>query len=359
MSARCDARDHPESSPLTPELWFDLAQDVFPDCSTVPIAELSLLTIQTWYGGRKASLSRRGPVVLLHLAGSSSDTVLLHAGSPCIDRSDLTLLTDIGHGRDISFVPAESRCRLGTTARRFGLPIELREDRNNFDYVFDLTWLASFEGLSGSSNRKKLRRFERRFSPRLRVASLDSVDARETVERMYDIWLDGRPSEALTAEREGIEGWSQLPIRHLEGCLVFALEIMGRDVAISVVEPLWGRTWMGVVFKADPSPDFRDAGLYLRSASATFLLRLDRQRNLLNVQQDMGLVGLRRHKLGLKPHFLLPKFSTSVSTATGTHGEQTSKHLSAIGAARSPLAVSENSNSFAKKAETAQPRRDT
>jgi hypothetical protein len=359
MSARCAGQDSPAIFPLTPELWFDLARDVFPDCCTVPIAELSLLTIQTWYGGRSAALSRHGPLVLLHLAGSSSSTVLLHTKDSCVDQSDLILLEHIGKGSNISFVPAESNSRLEVTARRFDLPIELTEDRDNFDYVFDLTWLAGFEGARGRSKRKKLRRFEGRFSPRLRVESLDSVDARRTVERMYDIWADGRSSEAPAAEREGIEGWSQLPVRHLKGCLVLALEVMGRDVAVSVVEPLWGRTWMGVIFKADPSPDFYDAGLYLRSASAKFLLRFDRERELLNVQQDMGLAGLRRHKLGLKPHLLVPKYSTDVSAAPGTHVEQTSDHCPAIETLRFQRPVLQDRNSFAETATTTKPRRDT
>lgn len=72
---------------------------------------------------------------------------------------------------------------------------------------------------------------------------------------------------------------------------------------------MWADTWMGLVFKTTPALPGTTA--YLRREVGAMLRGRCGIRTRLNVQQDVGLPGLRKAKLAYRPVTLIAKYATT------------------------------------------------
>ena len=295
----------PETAPLTRANWENVAGRI--DELHAPLAELSFYPLFCWRGAEAVALSRIGSLLLVFFADGERQVMAVELAGAGRTGDQYDRLAEIARDRPIRFL--SSRTALALEAEMSARGFDVIFDRNNSDYVYSATRLVSLELSEYRDKRREARRFERRNAPVVRDGTLADPWARRHLEEAFDRWLaakyvsDGSAPEAVIVERQGVAAWpcdtSASQVR------VFCLEVAGEPVGVSVVEPMWDATWMGLVLKCDP-----------RLAGATPLLRQHvaraigvaarGSRGLLDVQQDEGIADFRDAKrssgrLGLEP----------------------------------------------------------
>jgi len=218
--------------------------------------------------------------------------------------------------------PAATAQRLRAFARAQGFPFEVRrapgalaetlraagfaarEDRDSFDYVYEVGALASLEGRHFDGKRNQVRRLTRERA--CVFAPLDAAVAAECLALEED-WCDLRACRldaGLTAEQAAI-GECLRSHRELE-LIGGVVRVDGRVKAFALAERLAGDTAVVHFEKADPQVP----GLYqlvnhwfCREALGAF--------RFVNREQDLGIPGLRQAKESWRPHHLVAKFTVS------------------------------------------------
>jgi len=298
---------YPDDTPLTAGIWAEVCR-LMPGEHPV-LAELSYFSIHCWRGGDAVRLSRIGPLFVVFFADEFGDAMLVSfPGEPLLPEH-LDRVAELLETRSVRFLSAKTAAVLERTSGPGGCG--LTRDRNDADYVYAMSDLAEYEGAEFRSKRRDARRFETRRTPSVRAGRLTDQWASDHLDATYNRWLAAKYGggvavpAAVRRERAGVDGWPR--DGWAANVRVFCLEVEGEPVGVSVVEPMWDRTWMGVVMKTDP--EMAGATAFLRRHVARAGLRELGDGGLLNIQQDEGLPGLRKAKESYRPVRLEPKYS--------------------------------------------------
>ena len=179
--------------------------------------------------------------------------------------------------------------------------------RDDADYFYDAQQLAALHGARG----KAARRFEHRIEPSRVVIREGLLSDRWAFEHLLEtqaVWAEkfaGHPPASIEQERRGIETWPRAA--HGQRLRVFCLSVDGRPTGVSVVEPMYGSTWMGLVFKADPT--VAGSAEFLRQHVAQQALLSLGSHGLICLQQDDGVLALRAMKESYRPKFMRDKLA--------------------------------------------------
>jgi hypothetical protein len=269
-------------------------------------SELTFTNLWVWRGARAIALGR------------DEDGALV---ARCEEHGARFFLPPVG-ARDA----AATARRLVGVAREQGFPFEVRrapaaladalraagfaarEDRDSFDYVYEVGALASLEGRHFDGKRNQVRRLTRERA--CAYAPLDAAVAAECLALEED-WCDLRACRldaGLTAEQAAIGECLRL---HRElGLIGGVIRVDGRVKAFALAERLAGDTAVVHFEKADPQVP----GLYqlvnhwfCREALGAF--------RFVNREQDLGIPGLRQAKESWRPHHLVAKFTVAAAGA--------------------------------------------
>jgi hypothetical protein len=187
--------------------------------------------------------------------------------------------------------------------RRLGY--ELSPDRDNFDYLYLTRDLATLPGPALRKQRNRVNAFMGAHTCHAKPLLAEDVpDALEVLER----WRREHGSEGdYGAARTALEQCEALGlcggIYHVDG--EPAAYVLGEEIA-------GGNSFVVVFEKAARGP----RGLY-QFINLSFARILPEQYRYINRQQDLGDPGLRRAKLGYRPHALLAKYRARPGV---THG---------------------------------------
>lgn len=189
--------------------------------------------------------------------------------------------------------------------RKKGLAIT--EDRDHRDYILSVEDHVRQEGTKFHAKRRKIRRFLEEHGDDLdmRILALGEEQVRRDVLKVFDNWAESqnRHDHEVASERQAIERllnhYHDMAItpfgkyhgRNLVGFLF--IEIVGNDYAIGHFE------------KADAEKD--GAFQYLQHQILLYLY--DRGVKFYNIEQDLGLEGLRRSKKAMNPVHFLKKYT--------------------------------------------------
>lgn len=276
------------------------------NCTVAPYAETTLATLIVWNPPNGAGISQLdGGVVIRHHDCGNGESVFTFLGASRPVGVARTLV-EWGEG-PIGLVPDHAVAGVNEWEWHHA-GLELVADRDNDDYVYDLELLATLEGGSLKSRRKRRNAFARSHAVEFRALDLRAKAEVDAVHESLREWLRQKKDRGTTppeGELLGIELLLNLGLDQGDpGLWGFGVELSGELVAVSLVESHLHEMVSGVAFKALPS--LAGASEYLRSLSARALRNFGFRQ--INVQQDMGLQGLRATKSSYRPTRMLRKW---------------------------------------------------
>jgi len=194
----------------------------------------------------------------------------------------------------------------------------IEPDRDQFDYVIDL---KEWTELAGGQHRRRRRTMKSFLSKHAQDGwAMDRIDdwnqVTTSLAQIRSAWATNNPDRARLASEESAALDRVASIGASDSELdVFVLSIRGVPEAFEIHEAL-GDGW-GVAHFGKCAGNSSEAETVLELLSARYLFE-QRGVRWLNVEQDLGLAGLRQRKLHHRPARLLAKFTaTSSSVARG------------------------------------------
>nr|MDO8109630.1 phosphatidylglycerol lysyltransferase domain-containing protein [Candidatus Sigynarchaeota archaeon] len=194
-----------------------------------------------------------------------------------------------------------------TAINESGMPVEIIEDRDNWDYVYATKDLSTLDGSKYAETRKKLSRFNRDHECEFKALDAPFI---EKILKMQEEWCNLRgcdESEGLSDENSAIKdimsNWNAL--KFTGGMLIEK----DRIVAYSLGEKLNPGTIVVHVEKANPHPSFFGAYQAINKHFATVCAA---GFEFINREQDIGEPGLRRAKESYNPVRMGKKYKVIV-----------------------------------------------
>ena len=190
-----------------------------------------------------------------------------------------------------------------------GTHLLLWEDRASDDYIVDVENLSLYVGTRFVHARRNVNKFMRT-CPDVRVVQLDlgSTCVREEIDQLRTTWTYNK-GMSLPNEKAAMERLLAVSTAlHLMGTGVYQ---QGRLIAFSIIELLERGYAMGHFAKCDA--EFSGLSHYLYQATARAMS--NRGCRYLNVQEDLGIAGLRTFKMLLRPISFLKKYAVTCQTA--------------------------------------------
>lgn len=183
--------------------------------------------------------------------------------------------------------------------------LRIEEDANNFDYIYRINELVNLEGAKFDGKRNLIRKFTSSYEYEYTV--FDASTVRECID-FEDVWCtikDCDGLEGLKNERRAlrvmIDNFSEFNL--ISG----GIRIQDKICAIAIAEQLNPDTLVMHILKADPDIP----GLY-QAVMHEFLKRQSAGLAYLNLEQDLGIDGLRRSKLSYHPVSMVKKYTVSL-----------------------------------------------
>ncbi len=178
----------------------------------------------------------------------------------------------------------------------------VKEDIDNFDYIYDIEEKASLIGEKYFNRRKAINKFARNY-PDHRVIhiNLDDSSTISQIYELFDLWTQYRDGQ----DKEDRKAFERLLAVHKNFNLVtLGVEITGKLKAFFIAEPVHDLHVVAHFATSDLNYTGLDAFLshemcvYLSSQKYRFI----------NYEQDLGLPGLRRAKEMWHPEHFLKKY---------------------------------------------------
>ena len=270
--------------------------------------EYSFANIYLWSRAWPQKIARHGDRLLVCIQGSLGPSCLYPAGSgPLAPAVDALAADAASQGRSLTLVCVTQEQRAALEAACPGR-FTFEEDRNGFDYLYEIDRLADLPGKKLHAKRNHIRRFDEQFPDWLaeditpaNVPECVELERQWTAIRQEEEGGEETVSEETVAVIEALYHMDKLG---LEGLLIRA---DGSPVAFSL-----GGLITPECFDVNFEKSFGDIqGAY--PAINREMARLVRERHpqvkWLNREDDLGLEGLRRAKLSYQPDVLVAKYT--------------------------------------------------
>ena len=182
---------------------------------------------------------------------------------------------------------------------------KIDEDRDNFDYLLSINELSELKGSKYAGYRKDINRFYRKF-PHAHVKNIDINDDRikNEIINLFNIWTRGKnkDSDSVSIEFDAIKR-VLLYSRSLE---LFSFGLYDRDnlIGFSIID--LNRDYYAQSHFMKINPAYYGGTYFLRHNFAKTLNAMGYK--YLNIEQDLGILGLRAAKEHSNPLGFLKKY---------------------------------------------------
>ena len=263
-------------------------------------ADHNFTTIWIRNTDERTRLARLGTNLVVEYTDFAKNTVMTFLGDGDIANAAAELLVQT---EELHAIPSFVAERL--PPERFSIA----HDRDQDEYVLDVQRLSALSGRSLRNHRQAANRCARVVGKQLRVEH-DPEQLKGGLLDLFDRWRanprqerdEGALDERPIVERL-VAAWRSLDLTVTalyDGDLLFAADVMEL-----VPDGAIGHCW-----KADVS--YRGSFSLLQRSSAEYLSALGIRE--LNIEQDLGLEGLRASKLGWRPLRMLRKYRVRART---------------------------------------------
>lgn len=286
-------QDYPAFSPLKLEdkdEFYQALADKPPFTS-----ELTFTNLYCWREPYNFKVSRLGNLLIVLSEGDPGKKFLAPIGSGDIKSAVIRILE--GTKGEFIRIPEEI-----SGLFRDEPAIQIDYDRDNSDYLYAASDLIELSGRKYDGKRNLIRKFKARYE--YEYIGLDASNAGECLE-FEETWCTIKDCDSIQgldnerqAIREMVLNFGHFPL------LAGAIRVSGRISAVAIAEKLNPDTLVMHVLKADPDMP----GLY-QAIFNEFLLRQKKDFAYVNLEQDLGVEGLRRAKESYHPIKLINKYT--------------------------------------------------
>ena len=204
----------------------------------------------------------------------------------------------------LELVPEAAASRLGADT------LHCEEDVDEADYVLGVERLQNYSGPMFSSKRGEVRRFLRCVAePRVECLDLADANTVRKLKKRFERWYQERPiSGPLQLDRE---------FRAFERCLAAAPALrliavgvfVGRELEAFSISEITDASYACTYFEKADVTGFPGIGAFLNQQVAIVLAGFGIK--YINIEQDLGIAGLRQSKRSYGPVGYLRKFRVS------------------------------------------------
>ena len=271
--------------------------------------EYNFTNIYLWSRAWPQKIARAGDRLLVRIEGALGLSYLYPAGSgPLAPAVDLLAADAAEQGKPLTLVCVTQEQKAALEEACPGR-FRFEEDRDGFDYLYDVNRLADLPGKKLHAKRNHIHRFDEQF-PGWLLEPITPANVPECVE-LERQWAAIRQEEA----GEDIDSVSEETVAVIEA--LYHMDKLGLEGALiradsSPIAFSLGGLITRSVFDVNFEKSFGDVqGAY--PAINREMARLVRARypqvKWLNREDDLGLEGLRRAKLSYYPDLLLTKYT--------------------------------------------------
>lgn len=194
-------------------------------------------------------------------------------------------------------------------AERLPGRVRLTESRGHWDYVYSVPELVELKGNRFHKKKNLLNQFLRDQQYRYHAMTPDCVEDVLAMQEQWCSWRDCESGDTLISENEAIrrvlENWDNMP-----GMFGGVVEVRGRIAAYTVAEQLDEKSL--VIHFEKGHAEFK--GIY-QAINQLFLANEAQDFALVNREQDLDDLGLRKAKESYNPVAYLKKFEVQVAPA--------------------------------------------
>jgi len=211
-------------------------------------------------------------------------------------------------------LPCTLRCVPEETIKCLdGASVRITEDRNNFDYIYNVSDMHLATGQKNKIYRHKFSRFNRNF-PTVITRQIDLSDsvAKNQITDVFTTWIKNKSEDQKECE-PAIEyrALNKLLSSAHELDSLVALGVFEKNemIAFSINEINDNNFMNGLFWKANTNYD----GIYQFLMKELINLTNSRGLKFINLESDLGIESLRTSKLNLHPSFFLKKYTVEFS----------------------------------------------
>jgi hypothetical protein len=190
--------------------------------------------------------------------------------------------------------------------RSLGDRVLEEEQRDHWDYLYDIAELVDLKGNRFHKKKNLLNQFMNKYDYRYHPFSAEMIEPGMAMQADWCNWRDCESSDVLAAENRSVfkilTHWKDLS--SLVGGVIM---VEGMIVAYTLAEKLDDDSV--VVHYEKGCPDYK--GVY-QAINQMFLANLDKRFKWVNREQDLGEPGLRKAKLSYHPAAFLKKYRVSI-----------------------------------------------
>lgn len=183
----------------------------------------------------------------------------------------------------------------------------IKEDEDNHDYILSVEQTQFYKGSSLKTHRNSVSRFLREHNPEIKTLDLSDIGTHNEIKQFFLTWVDIKGIPFSDAENEfmAVSNFLKLPIDNFIGVGVYMDGVLS---GFALCETL-NKNYSMIHFEKADSKQFIGIYQYLMKETARILS--EGGYKMINYQQDLGMLGLKKSKKSFSPMFYLKKFCIS------------------------------------------------
>jgi len=180
---------------------------------------------------------------------------------------------------------------------------EVKEDRDNYDYIISVRQLILLPGKKFKSKRRLINKIKNNMTIKTRELDLKREKIKKEIKDLFYLWEKIKNKKRRETETELIALERLMQKEAFFKLISLGFYKKNKLAGFTINEILPDRYYMGHFGKADSTP-----GLYKYMEYKTAKIMSKFGCRYMNYQQDLGLPGLRKSKQGWSPIRYLKKF---------------------------------------------------
>jgi uncharacterized protein len=274
-----------------------------------PYSDFNFISMWSWNIKEEMALSRIGNTLVIrfndYLTSEPFYSFLGHINANETARTIIEYSISQGVQPILKLVPEESIEKLDKKS------FSIIEDINHADYILSVKQLLPHDGISRplSTRRKLINKFQAKEKVSISLIDAHDPNIQDQIFKVFNEWENQLDMPAHEVENLRLALHRLFKIKELKPTISFGIYIKDKLAGYSINEILGDGYAMGHFQQADLS---KFEGMYalLMQEAAPYLDSLGCK--YLNIEQDLGIEGLKKWKTSYKPSFFLRKYQVSL-----------------------------------------------
>jgi hypothetical protein len=208
-------------------------------------------------------------------------------------------------------VPRDVAIEVQKILNRRGSVYKMEENRDNFDYILDVNKIAQAGGGEYEDFRYKISKFSKTWGNKITRINFDP-NKKEHVTQAMNLaqeWVERKTDKTLYNDEIYAFHRFLFAAKHLPSLNFTSYTDNYRMIAFAATETLKDDYAMGHFIKFNPSYE----SIYYKLVHETCLSLSKSNVKYINIEQDLGIPGLRQTKMHLRPQRFLKKYYLEIT----------------------------------------------